>query len=200
MNFRPASHVLELFTSQGCSSCPPADQLLQSITDPSILRLSFHVDYWNYLGWTDPFSNKYNTRRQSLYRDKLMERTMYTPQLVLNGIFGCVGSNHMAVEKGLASSKLRHAVSIQDGKIVLNVQNVPIQVILVEYYLHRTTKVMRGECAGRVLTNRNVVISVQLVSNHDSVAEPLDGMGVAVIVQRSDTLQVLGAVFSESEY
>src|SRR5258705_2813519 len=79
--------VLELFTSEGCSSCPPADNLLPELTklDSGIIPLSFHVDYWNRLGWTDPFSNPDYSDRQRKYADHWRLESVYTPELVING-------------------------------------------------------------------------------------------------------------------
>ena len=95
--------VLELFTSQGCSSCPPADRLLDEVKNDKIIALSYHVDYWNYIGWDDPFSAKKYTERQKLYSNKFNSSTIYTPQLVINGQEHIVGSN-----KSLLYTKLRY--------------------------------------------------------------------------------------------
>lgn len=79
--------VLELFTSQGCSSCPPADKVLEKLAlknDPEVLLLSFHVDYWDYIGWKDPFSKNEYSQRQGAY-DAALKSTVYTPQLIVNG-------------------------------------------------------------------------------------------------------------------
>jgi hypothetical protein len=95
--------VVELFTSQGCSSCPPADRLLTKLTqDPryqgKVIPLSFHVDYWNYIGWTDPFSSRRWSERQGAYaRKTFRSNRIYTPQVVVNGRTECVGSHEGAV-------------------------------------------------------------------------------------------------------
>ncbi|MEM9929400.1 MAG: DUF1223 domain-containing protein [Bacteroidota bacterium] len=100
--------VLELFTSQGCSSCPPADALLQELDaraqagDP-IIALSYHVDYWNYLGWKDPFSSAYYSARQTDYTERIGART-YTPQLVINGTQEMVGSRRGQVQAAVAKA------------------------------------------------------------------------------------------------
>src|SRR3546814_16619660 len=88
--------VVELFTSQGCSSCPPADALLVELArEPSILALSFHVDYWDYIGWEDPFAEAQYTERQRDYVDRLGLRYVYTPQMVIDGRHNAVGSNQI---------------------------------------------------------------------------------------------------------
>ena len=92
--------LLELFTSEGCSSCPPADRLLPQLAslDPNIIPLSFHVDYWNNLGWKDPFSNSEFSQRQQNYGHHFNLESIYTPQLVINGEYELVGSNRATAE------------------------------------------------------------------------------------------------------
>jgi hypothetical protein len=98
--------VLELFTSQGCSSCPPADMLLEQLAaeDSRLLPLSFHVDYWDHLGWKDPYSSPYNTERQRGYASRL-DGQVYTPELVVNGAAGVVGSDESVVRAAITSSQ-----------------------------------------------------------------------------------------------
>src|SRR5260221_978753 len=85
--------VVELFTSQGCSSCPPADNFLGELAQRAdVLALAFHVDYWNYIGWTDPFASKLATQRQRDYSQRLALRPVYTPQMVVNGVAEGVGA------------------------------------------------------------------------------------------------------------
>src|SRR5262245_43259594 len=87
--------ILELFTSEGCSSCPPADKLLPELTKlgSNIIPISFHVDYWNRLGWVDPFSSSNYSDRQRKYGEQFKLESIYTPQLVVNGEYELVGSN-----------------------------------------------------------------------------------------------------------
>ena len=90
--------VVELFTSEGCSSCPPADELLSEIVDgryenTDVIGLSFHVDYWDYIGWKDPYASRDFTNRQRIYAEKLRSHQLYTPQMVVNGKHEFVGSN-----------------------------------------------------------------------------------------------------------
>ena len=104
VQFEPIA-VIELFTSQGCSSCPSADKLLaQTLSDAKrdnklIIALSFHVDYWNRLGWTDPFSDKKYSQRQSDYASAMQLRSVYTPQMIVNGSTEFVGSNEKELKK-----------------------------------------------------------------------------------------------------
>src|SRR6266498_1743348 len=92
--------ILELFTSEGCSSCPPADRLLPQLAsgDSNIIPLSFHVDYWNHLGWTDPFSKAEFSQRQREYGEHFHLESIYTPQLIINGEYELVGSNRSTAE------------------------------------------------------------------------------------------------------
>src|SRR6478609_6416522 len=98
--------VVELFTSEGCSSCPPADALLAELAGrPEVLALSFHVDYWDRLGWKDPFSSPDATQRQHRYADLLGLATVYTPQIVVDGRWQAVGSNRAEVRRAIDSAQ-----------------------------------------------------------------------------------------------
>src|SRR4051812_17852201 len=98
--------VVELFTSQGCSSCPPADALLGELTRRAdVLPLAFHVDYWNRLGWKDPYSSAESTARQRTYARQLGLRTIYTPQMVVDGGIDVVGSERADVLKAIDAAR-----------------------------------------------------------------------------------------------
>src|SRR6201989_1052779 len=107
--------VVELFTSEGCSSCPPADALLAELSArPDVLALSFHVDYWDRLGWKDPFSSPDATRRQHGYADLLGLATVYTPQMVVDGRWQAVGSDRNELEQALGSARrIRDGVPVE---------------------------------------------------------------------------------------
>lgn len=165
--------VLELFTSQGCSSCPPADAILQEMNEramagDNIIALSYHVDYWNYLGWKDPFSSPYFSARQTDYTERIGART-YTPQLVINGAEELVGSRKSEVT-ALVNRALKNAVPTHQPRLITTVNG---EAIRVNYTLpeaapsHRvtallaqhkaTSSVERGENRGRELSHHNVV-------------------------------------------
>src|SRR3982750_4509683 len=98
--------VIELFTSQGCSSCPPADALLATMADdPSTLVLSYHVHYWDHLGWKDPFSSAENTQRQKNYDTLLGQSTIFTPQMIMDGHLSAVGSYPDRVTAAITDAK-----------------------------------------------------------------------------------------------
>ncbi|MCM2316640.1 MAG: DUF1223 domain-containing protein [Thermoanaerobaculia bacterium] len=170
--------VLELFTSQGCSSCPPADALLAKLdSEPSlrgrVIALSFHVDYWNHLGWSDPFSAREWSQRQRDY-SRTLRGDVYTPQLVVNGTRGIVGSSEHAVRDAIGAAIVEapsarlmlSAMSTPSGAIAIDVKGtqstgatLEVWVALVEDGL--VTDVGRGENGGRTLRNDNVVRVLQ---------------------------------------
>lgn len=201
--------VVELFTSQGCSSCPPADAVLAGLADrPDVIALSFHVDYWNYIGWKDPFSSAEATARQQAYRDTLGLRVVYTPQMVIEGRTDVVGSQRKAVEAAIAEALARPdqvAVTIsgdaQSGfRAVLPATEIagPATVWLALFDDDLETKVSRGENAGATLRNRHVVRDLIPLDRWDgeAVELPFDmggRDGCAVLVQQGETGPMLGA-------
>ena len=167
--------VLELFTSQGCSSCPPADELLKRVQKDSeipVVALSYHVDYWNYIGWTDPFSDPSFTERQSSYNRKFGSRSNYTPQLVVNGREHLVGSNASKLYSKISSygsTEQENTVLVDDvrkesGRVIIDYQvEGPIDAKRVRVALvidQRDTYVKRGENRNRKLSNSNIVVAV----------------------------------------
>src|SRR3954466_11374930 len=105
--------VIELFTSQGCSSCPPADQLLGELTnDSSLVAVSVPVDYWDYLGWKDTLADPHNTARQKAYAHARGDGQVYTPQVVVNGTLHALGSDKAAIELAIAASRKNGAMSL----------------------------------------------------------------------------------------
>lgn len=161
--------VVELFTSQGCSSCPPADKVLGKYAEKGdVLALSWHVDYWNYLGWKDTFSRKEFTERQQLYAGSFKRRGIYTPQAVVNGRTHVVGSHHSEIEARLlhyasAGQGLSVPVNVDRGSKSISIDaNVPAtlgDVTLWIVFFDRAVEVAikRGENTGRTITYHNVV-------------------------------------------
>lgn len=162
---RPA--VVELFTSQGCSSCPPADAFLGELAQGGhVLALAYHVDYWDNLGWKDPFASASGTQRQRLYGRALGLSGIYTPQMVVDGHADAVGSDRSAVGAALAGARQGPAIGLvpEGGKLTVSVAaqkgGIPAEVLLVAYLDQAKTKVQRGENAGRSLTEYAIVRGV----------------------------------------
>ena len=120
---KPAT-VLEIYTSQGCYSCPPADRLLARLGEEAsahgrmLVPLAFHVDYWNYIGWTDPFSSQNWTERQRGYARVLNQRSIYTPQLVVDGWRQCVGSDERSVRREIERASREASAARVDLQVV----------------------------------------------------------------------------------
>ena len=111
----PASRarVIELFTSQGCSSCPPADKLLGELArDPSLIALSLPVDYWDYLGWKDTLALHGHSDRQRAYAQARGDREVYTPQVVVNGVVHVLGSDKAAIEHAIAQTRAQSSAAV----------------------------------------------------------------------------------------
>ena len=169
--------VLELFTSQGCSSCPAADRLLHQIKSAArenVIPLSYHVDYWNYIGWEDPYSSANFTRKQSLYNHKFKNRGNYTPQLVINGKEHLVGSDKTRLLPRMDSYKHLKALNEVGLSDVLKSENKVSFIYSVSGAVHqknikallvldqRETLVERGENRSRKLLNSNIVLLEQI--------------------------------------
>ena len=193
--------VLELFTSQGCSSCPPADKLLKQVKSNNIIALSYHVDYWNYIGWKDPFSKEEFTNKQRKYGSKFYSSTIYTPQLVVNGREHFVGSNRQKLKQKItqyAKQKPKSNISlskvIKDDDIVnfdykieglQSDDNLRIVLVIDE----RRTSVKRGENRNRELVNSNIVISEQKFKIDKTIGK--GSIIIPEIVEEKDNLSLV---------
>ncbi|MER9618103.1 DUF1223 domain-containing protein [Mesorhizobium sp. M0207] len=188
--------VVELFTSQGCSSCPPANANLIKVRDrPGVLALSFNVTYWDYLGWKDTFGKEEFTQRQVRYEPSLGRSGPFTPQVVVNGRADAVGARPGEIEQLISSGG--HAdgpsLSLAGGKVSIGAGPVPggkTDVWLVRYGKGIVdVPVARGENTGRTLPHANVVHSLTRLGSWtgDATALPLPaatgGLSTAVLVQ-----------------
>ena len=207
----PASHpvVLELFTSQGCSSCPPADRLVSNYADyAGVLVLSYHVDYWNYIGWKDPYSSAENTNRQREYAAYLRSRNVYTPQAIIQGQYDVVGSNESDLAKALdkAAKNDRWIVAKLERlgeKISISLpvsENINAKILLLGYQKRSINPVPRGENAGTQLAHRNSVTSIVPLGEWKGAALNISkelpaGDGVAVLIQSVDNGNIIGAAW-----
>lgn len=196
--------VVELFTSQGCSSCPPADALLSELaTQPGILALAFHITYWNGLGWRDPFSLDAATDRQRAYQRTLGTDTIYTPQMVIDGRTDVVGSDRQAVGRAImrANTKASVPITLARGPSGLQIGVAAgmgqARVMLVGYDSTHSTTVSRGENAGRQLSESNIVRIFADVGSWDgtalSLAVPRPAAEHAAVILQDRTGRILGA-------
>jgi hypothetical protein len=198
--------VVELFTSQGCSSCPPANAYLNELArDRSdVLALAFHVTYWDRLGWKDPFSMEAATERQARYGHKFGDGS-YTPEIVIDGASSHVGSRRDEVSPAIDAAKRqgRTATSVSvakaGGQLTIDVADGSGngKVLLVGFDRDHETAIRRGENGGRTLRESNVVRSLREVGDWQGkalhISEKLpDGEDVAVIVQAADG-RIVGA-------
>lgn len=194
--------VMELFTSQGCSSCPPADELLDAIKEKykndNVFVLSYHVDYWNRLGWKDPFSAEGFTDYQRDYAQQFNSRSIYTPQLVVNGSEHFTGSNGTKAVSAISNySKLKTNNTIQLKNVQRKGETIAInykvegetfeQITLALVVSERITKIGRGENRNRTLKNSNIV------ANRIIRTTPTDSVQIAIPdwVEDKDELTII---------
>ncbi|WP_309082731.1 DUF1223 domain-containing protein [Chelativorans sp.] len=166
--------VVELFTSQGCSRCPPADALLAELAErEDIVALAYHVDYWNYVGWKDELATPENTERQKAYA-KAFEAAVYTPQMVVNGRYNVVGSDRAALFAALQQARHARALpvpvglSYTDQSIVVDIgkggtEAADAHVLVVYYHPGQLAKIGGGENKGKEIDYRNIVTGYQTV-------------------------------------
>jgi len=159
----PAPVVVELFTSQGCNSCPPADRLLGELADrDDVLPLSFHVTYWDRLGWPDTFGLEDSTRRQELYADWLGQRRVYTPQMVIGGRIDAVGSARSRVLSAIELLKDHApsgpALTVAEARLAVGSgDEVAAAIWLIAFDDRHDVAIDRGENRGRTLRYHHVV-------------------------------------------
>jgi hypothetical protein len=206
--------VVELFTSEGCSSCPPADALLAELAGrPDVLALSFHVDYWDRLGWKDPFSSPDATRRQRGYAELLGLATVYTPQIVVDGRWQAVGSDRSEVDRALGSVRRSRdevpvALAVDHGRAQITLgpggDGIAATLLLIGFDRRHVSAVTRGENDGRTLAHVDVVRSIEKIAPFDGRAQafevpirpPCDR--VAAILQSLDG-RVLGVAVGDAD-
>jgi hypothetical protein len=169
--------VLELFTSQGCSSCPGADAILRELGGHAdLITLAYHVDYWDYIGWTDTFGAKANSDLQRSYAQSWGSSRIYTPQLIVNGLSGVVGSRQKDVEGALGAASLDLPVAVSVGTDMLDVSIGPraggakAMVWLVTFKDHSEVAIERGENAGKTMDYTQIVTGRQMLGMWDPAA------------------------------
>jgi hypothetical protein len=162
--------IIELYTSQGCSSCPPADEFVAMLAaNPRILPLALHVDYWDYIGWADKFAQGKFSERQRAYARAIGSRTIYTPQLIIGGLDRIEGfapeetatqlQKHLAVVPAVDLSIERQGDSLTIRASADPAPEEPLRVQVVRYMPEETVTIERGENAGKTITYHNIVTS-----------------------------------------
>lgn len=211
-----SKNVVELFTSQGCSSCPPADALLQKYIDrPDIVALSFNVDYWDYLGWKDTLGRAAFSKRQRSYASARGDGKVYTPQIVANGIMHAVGSDRPRIDHALNKSiehlsgrRLPLALETSQASYTIKVgagtqPSKPATIYIAAVSPSITVKIKGGENHGRRITYHNVVrnmIPVGMWSGKETTIRlrrqdvlSAGGKRCVVLVQSADHGPILAA-------
>jgi len=202
-NADPRPVVVELFTSQGCSSCPPADALLGELARRrDVLPLGFHISYWDSLGWKDPLSSPGSTERQKAYARRFTDGRVYTPQIVVDGTSEMVGSDRDAVMdalRGVRPAAIAPVSFADDRRSVAIGGGIGKgEIVLVRFVQRRTTNVGAGENTGRIANDFNGVESLTTLGTWGGseqrfpIEPPAAGEGLAVLVQAPDG-HMLGA-------
>lgn len=210
----PRPVVVELFTSQGCSSCPPADAFLQDLLGgKGVIALTYHVDYWDYLGWRDTLGSAENSQRQYDYARTRGDMDVYTPQMIVNGGKHFVGSDRHAVlgaiERSRAEPPLPVALALTETKMELVVDigasaaAMDATLWLMPMVPRISVKILKGEIAGQEITYRNIVRATLPAGMWSGEAKtlklPKDGVltreskGCIALLQKGKVGPVLGA-------
>lgn len=194
--------VVELYTSQGCSSCPPADALLaQMVERDDVIALALHVDYWDYLGWKDNFASPSFTARQHGYAQAAKAETVYTPQMVIAGQRHVIGSKAMAVmdavaEQRAVASRVGLDIARNDGKLSIKANaktadlgDMVVQVV--RYHPEQSVGIQRGENRGKTISYVNIVTSWQVIGRWDgqtplNIETAAEGSDPVVVIVQND--------------
>ena len=197
----PRRVVVELFTSQGCSSCPPADELMRELARrDDVVALALHVDYWDYIGWKDSFAHPAFTERQKAYAKAQGSPMIYTPQMIVGGLDQVMGTKEMKVADLIAAHRalprqVALAVAREGGQLRIAGQadasvDGPLVVHVVRYRPSDVVEVRRGENAGKMLEYSNIVTQWQVAGQwmpqeRLSMTLPVEGDApIVVLVQR----------------
>jgi len=175
--------VLELYTAQGCSSCPPADELLSELAPrDDVIALALHVDYWDFIGWPDSFADPAFTRRQKAYARRAGNTSLYTPQAIIDGVDRVVANRAMKLANQIdlrkaVPARVQIALTRVAGELTIRLAAVagrPVascDVAVVRYIPQKTVKILRGENAGKTISYANIVTSWKKVA-HWNGADP----------------------------
>ena len=201
--------VVELYTSQGCSSCPPADALLHQLAKrDDVIALAMHVDYWDYIGWKDQFASPAHSERQRTYAVVAGRRSVYTPEMIINGEDSIVGARGMEIADAIQKHKSKPSsidleIKRSGGELIIAASNSARAQSMVVHVLRfqpsREVRITRGENAGRNMSYANVVQDWNVLTEWSgrrdlSVTAPLQGdEPVVVLVQGARQGPILAA-------
>ena len=201
--------VVELYTSQGCSSCPPADALLHELAErDDVIALALHVDYWDYIGWKDIFANPAYSNRQRTYAVVGGRRSVYTPQMIVNGTTSVVGAKAMSIADAITKHRAMKSpvdISVERSGDTLSIRArnsgsaTPMVVQLVRYSPKEDVRITRGENAGHHLSYAHVVNEWRVLaewSGRRDLSIEADAAGdapVVVLIQASGQGRILAA-------
>tara|TARA_R110000868_G_scaffold37785_6_gene133231 strand:+ start:62 stop:763 length:702 start_codon:yes stop_codon:yes gene_type:complete len=200
--------IVELFTSQGCSSCPPADAFLADLAQRTdVLPLAFHVDYWDYIGWKDTLGDPAFTARQRHYSAAFKNRGVYTPQMIINGLSEGVGSRRGEINAKInAAQKTGLPVTLTRAGDILTVASdkdtkldKAAALILIRYTPSENVTIKRGENSGRTISYKNIVRDIIPLGKWDGTATtytlpPLGADAYVALLQSANPGPVLGAL------
>jgi hypothetical protein len=208
-----APAVVELYTSQGCSSCPPADAVLGELAQmPNVVALAFHVAYWDNIGWPDHFALPIAAQRQHRYAETLGLSSAFTPQAVVDGRASFVGSDKRRILSAILEPRETIPIELQlaHGELTVTLPDregrAGYEVNLAAYLPQAQTRVGRGENSGRTLTEFNIVRQFRTLgpwNGHEAVfrvplnALPADATHVAVLLQRTEQGPIAGSATLE---
>ncbi len=208
--------VVELFTSQGCSSCPPADRLLSAMAhDPNKVALTFPVDYWDFIGWKDTFAEPAFSARQKAYAAVRGDSHVYTPQAVIDGLVDAVGSDRTAIEQAVAAynghdGALTIPMRVRETGGVLHIdvaagEGAPASVYVLRVIRSQTVAIGRGENSGRNVTYTNVVRAMRKIGEWNGTAQEFslvelrgNDEGYVVLLQKG-SLERPGAILAAAK-
>ena len=206
--------AIELFTSQGCSSCPPADKIATELAaDPKLIVISYAVDYWDYLGWKDTLARHEFTERQRAYGLKRGDNQVYTPQSVVNGQSHVIGSERKAIEMAIAKNNLPVALEIIHARDSHKVKIPALageagELILIPVVSSKTVAIGKGENHGRSLTYTNIALSMLKLGDWAGVETYIDlpviqkdssGADRYIILLQSGTLREPGRILGATQ-
>ena len=202
--------VVELYTSQGCSSCPPADAMFKELSNrDDVIAIALHVDYWDYIGWKDAFGNPAHSARQRAYAHAGRRNTIYTPEIIVNGQTDIVGAKPMALSKAIAEHKVQKrqaslTVARSGGNLRIavaadTVLKGPFDIHVLGLTPTATTQITRGENRGKTIDYSNIAHSWAIVGEWDGtsamsldVAAPKDDPAV-VLIQHAGAGPIIAA-------